>query len=39
MMIKKGTIDIITPQWVKDSVAKGELMPLKKKYVESSERS
>lgn len=33
MIMNKGIIDIIRPEWIKDSVTKGELMPFKKKYV------
>ncbi|KDQ61444.1 hypothetical protein JAAARDRAFT_30880 [Jaapia argillacea MUCL 33604] len=32
LLIKKGTHDIIRPQWLLDSVAAGELMPFKKRY-------
>ena len=31
MLMDKGTIDIIRPEWIKDSVAKGQLMPFKRK--------
>lgn len=33
IIMNKGIIDIIRPEWIKDSVTKGELMPFKKKYV------
>lgn len=31
LIMDKGALDIIRPQWIKDSVAKGVLMPLRKK--------
>lgn len=40
LIMKNGTIDIVRPEWVKRCVSKGELVPLKKKYVSlSSTRS
>ncbi|OAX43215.1 DNA ligase 4 [Rhizopogon vinicolor AM-OR11-026] len=32
LLIDKGSVDIIRPQWIRDSIARGELVPLKKKY-------
>jgi len=31
LLIDKGNVDIIRPQWIRDSIARGELVPLKKK--------
>lgn len=33
LIMNKGVFDIIRPQWIKDCVTKGELLPLKKKCV------
>ncbi|KAJ8590777.1 DNA ligase 4 [Rhizopogon salebrosus TDB-379] len=32
LLIGKGNVDIIRPQWITDCIARGELVPLKKKY-------
>lgn len=32
LLVNKGTVDIIRPQWVLDCVARDELVPLKKRY-------
>ncbi|KAF8551211.1 ATP-dependent DNA ligase [Imleria badia] len=32
MLVNKGTVDIVRPQWVLDCVARDELVPLKKRY-------
>ncbi|THG99158.1 hypothetical protein EW026_g3144 [Hermanssonia centrifuga] len=32
LVMNKGDVDIIRPQWLTDSVARGDLAPLKKKY-------
>ncbi|KAF7796329.1 hypothetical protein EIP86_007506 [Pleurotus ostreatoroseus] len=32
LIVDKGVLNIIRPQWIKDCVAQGELVPLKKKY-------
>ncbi|CAL1714652.1 unnamed protein product [Somion occarium] len=32
MIMDKGAIDIIKPIWITDSIAKGELVPMRKKY-------
>ncbi|EGN95003.1 hypothetical protein SERLA73DRAFT_170894 [Serpula lacrymans var. lacrymans S7.3] len=32
LLINKDTVDIIRPQWIVDCVARGEILPLKKKY-------
>ena len=31
MIMDRGTVDILRPEWIKDSVAKGELMPFKRR--------
>lgn len=31
LLIGKGNVDIIRPQWITDCIARGELVPLKKK--------
>ncbi|KAJ7066714.1 DNA ligase IV [Mycena amicta] len=31
-LINKGIYDVITPKWIKDSIALGQLAPLRKKY-------
>lgn len=33
MIMDKGAIDIIKPIWITDSIAKGELVPMRKKCV------
>ena len=33
LLVNKGTVDIVRPQWVLDCVARDELVPLKKRYV------
>lgn len=32
LLVNKGTVDIVRPQWLLDCVARDELVPLKKKY-------
>ncbi|KAH7885847.1 ATP dependent DNA ligase domain-containing protein [Phlebopus sp. FC_14] len=32
MLVNKDTVDIVRPQWVLDCVARGEILPLRKKY-------
>ncbi|KIP10052.1 hypothetical protein PHLGIDRAFT_125880 [Phlebiopsis gigantea 11061_1 CR5-6] len=32
LIMDRGTLDIVRPEWIKDSVAKATLMPFKKKY-------
>ena len=32
LLVNKGTVDIVRPQWVLDCVARDELGPLKKRY-------
>ncbi|KAI6167470.1 ATP dependent DNA ligase domain-containing protein [Pisolithus thermaeus] len=32
LLMRKGTVDIIRPRWILDCVARGELLPLRKKY-------
>lgn len=32
LLVDKGNVDIIRPQWVTDCIHRGELVPLKKKY-------
>lgn len=31
LLIDKGNVDIIRPQWIVNCIARGELVPLKKK--------
>ena len=33
MIMNKGQYDIIKPAWITDSIAKGELVPMRKKWV------
>lgn len=33
LLVNKGTVDIVRPQWVLDCVARDELVPLKKRYI------
>ena len=32
LLVNKGTVDIVHPQWILDCVARDELVPLKKRY-------
>lgn len=33
LLVNKGTVDIVRPQWVLDCVARDELVPLRKRYI------
>ncbi|KAH0836355.1 DNA ligase 4 [Lanmaoa asiatica] len=39
LLVNKGTVDIVRPQWVLDCVARDELLPLKKRYTIREEAS
>ncbi|KAI6010699.1 DNA ligase 4 [Pisolithus orientalis] len=32
LLMRRGTVDIIRPRWILDCIARGELLPLRKKY-------
>lgn len=33
LLVNKGTVDIVRPQWLLDCIARDELVPLKKRYI------